>query len=87
MAPLISYDCSISSYNTKQNCDVYVFTRVQKDFSRGWILGYMNKNEYFDKAVYLKKGEIDNSNNFTVKSNCYNIKISELYDINELILR
>lgn len=33
--PKLNYDCSISAYNTKQQCDAYVFARVKKDFSCG----------------------------------------------------
>jgi hypothetical protein len=39
------------------------------------------KDEYYKNAVALKKGEIDPSNNFTVKADCYNIKISDLQQL------
>jgi hypothetical protein len=41
----------------------------------------MNRKKYFDKARYMKKGDIDPSNNFTVKANCYNLQIKELEEI------
>ena len=72
------YDCSISNFNTRQDCDIYVFTRVMNDFSKGWFLGMLTKEEYFNKATFLKKGDIDPSNNYTVKADCYNVPISEL---------
>ncbi len=37
-----------------------------------------NKNDYFREAKKLKKGQVDPSNNFTVKADCYNLSISEL---------
>ena len=46
--------------------------------SKGWVLGYMEKEEYFNKATLLKKGQVDPSNNFTVKADCYNLPISKL---------
>ncbi len=49
--------------------------------SKAWLLGRMNRKEYFDKARYMKKGDIDPSNNFTVKANCYNLQIKELEEI------
>ena len=82
--PLSKYDCSIAKFNTKQNCDVYVFTRVLKNYQKGWVLGWLPKQEYFDEAIFLKKGDIDKSNNFKVKADCYNVKIFQLYDINKL---
>tara|TARA_R110000744_G_C18996286_1_gene521216 strand:+ start:42 stop:518 length:477 start_codon:yes stop_codon:yes gene_type:complete len=80
VSPLEHYDCSVSAYNTKQKCDAYAFVRVKNDLSVGWYLGIMNKETYMDTAEKLNKGDIDPSNGFTVKSNCYNIKISQLQE-------
>jgi hypothetical protein len=76
--PKDNYDCSVASYNTKQKCDYYCFVRVKDDLSCGWVLGVYDKKDYFKDAVFLKKGQIDPSNNFTVKADCYNIKIKQL---------
>ena len=79
------YECSVASLNTKQLCDIYVFTRVLKDMTKGWLLGYINKKDYFDKAVLLKKGDIDPSNNWKVLTDCYNLPINKLNNIENLI--
>ena len=76
------YECSIAGYNTKQQCDVYVFTRVCN--RKCWILGWMLKEDYFKRAKFMKKGQIDTSNNFTVKADCYNLAISDLKSIEGL---
>jgi hypothetical protein len=78
--PLPHYECSVAAFNVKQNCDAYAFVRVLKDFSMGWFLGVMKKDEFFEKAKKLKKGEVDPSNNFTVRADCYNLRIDELGD-------
>jgi hypothetical protein len=78
--PLPSYDCSIAALNTKQDCDYYAFVRVKNDFSVGWYLGVYNKEQYMKDAVFMQKGTIDSSNGYTVKSDCYNIKIDQLKD-------
>ena len=78
--PLPSYDCSIAALNTKQDCDYYAFVRVKNDFSVGWYLGVYNKDQYMKDAVFMQKGTIDPSNGYTVKSDCYNIKIDQLKD-------
>ena len=83
--PKPHYECSIANLNTKQKCDVYVFTRVLKDMSKGWILGFLTKEDYFNKATFLKRGNIDPSNNWTVKTDCFNLSISNLKPIEELI--
>ena len=76
--PLDTYDCSISAHGTKQKCDMYVFVRVLNNFSKGWILGKITKDDYFSKAKYHKKGDLDDDNKFRYKTNCYNVKISDL---------
>lgn len=80
--PKINYDCSIASYNTKQKCDAYIFVRVCG--YKAWILGWLSKKEYFEKSIFLRKGQKDPSNNFTVKANCYNVKIEKLRSIENI---
>ena len=79
--PLPHYSCSISNFNTKQKCDIYAFTRVLKDFSKGWFLGYMPKEEYFEKAKFMKKGQYDPDNNYEVRADCYNLYIEDLRNV------
>jgi hypothetical protein len=84
VAPRPEYECSIPNYNTKQLADYYIFVsllRKNNDYLKGYVLGYMSKDEYFKKATLLKKGDIDKSNNFTVKADCWNLKINELHQI------
>lgn len=85
VTPKPDYEVSVAELNTKQKCDYYVFTRVSDDLSTGWILGYMEKEEYYKKARFLKKGEIDGSNSYEVKSDCWNMFISDLKPIKNLI--
>ncbi len=83
--PKGQYDCSVAAYNTKQKCDAYVFCRVMHSFDRGFILGGILKEDFFDKAQFWKKGTIDPSNGYQVKADCYNIKIDELHTLKELM--
>ena len=79
------YECSVACLNIEQLCDIYVFTRILKDMTTGWLLGYINKKDYFNEAVLLKKGHIDPSNNWKVLTDCYNLPISKLNNIYNLI--
>ena len=82
VVPNPDFQCSIPAYNTKQNADLYVFVsllRKNDAYVKGFLLGYMRKEEYFKKAKLLKKGEIDTSNNFEVKADCWNLKIKDLH--------
>ena len=72
------YECSVANYNTTQECDAYVFTRILENLSTVWILGYINTTEYYNKAKFLKQGEIDPDNNYRVRSDCYNLAIRDL---------
>lgn len=78
------YECSVAAFNTRQACDVYVFVRICGN--TGWILGWRGKEEYFQMAKFLQKGQIDPSNNFRVKADCYNLKISELRQIQKIVV-
>ena len=82
--PKSNYDCSVASHGSKQDCDSYVFVRILADLSKAWILGSISKEEYYAKATRYKKGQIDPSNGFTFKADCYNLPISELEPINEI---
>ena len=80
-APKPYYECSVAAYNVKQRCDRYVFVRVEcidDVCTRAWILGWIDKNEYFDKADRLVKGQVDPRNNYTVKADCFNLRIDQL---------
>ena len=81
--PHPSYDCSIAAHGTKQDCDEYIFVRTLVSLQKMWILGRIPKDEYYKKAVRHKKGEVDESNGFTFKADCYNLPISELWKIEQ----
>ncbi len=72
------YDCSVSGFSRKQDCDMYAFVRVKNDLTVGWFLGVKASKDYFEQARFLKKGDKDGDNGFTVRGDCYNMKISEL---------
>jgi len=82
--PKSNYDCSVASHGSKQDCDSYVFVRILTDLSKAWILGSIGKQDYYARATRYKKGQIDPSNGFTFKADCYNLPISELEPINEI---
>ena len=87
------YDCSVSAFNSKQRADYYVFVRIQgrklrdsygydhSQSSKAWLCGLIEKEEMINPKRLLKRGTIiENSSYFKykAKSNCYQIKISEL---------
>lgn len=80
------YECSIAAYNTKQNCDLYAFCRVNSELDTLWFLGMIPKETYFKNARFLKKGQLDGDNGFIVKADCYNMEIKYIwYELEKLI--
>ena len=79
--PLPEYDCSVANYNTKQQCDSYAFVRVKNDFTVGWYLGKIKKDDFLEQAVFMKKGDVAPSNNYRVSADCYNLKIHALGNV------
>ena len=80
-APKDHYECSIAAYNTKQKCDRYAFVRIEwvnGKWGRAWVLGWLDHKEYFNKAEKLNRGDIDRSNGYMVKADCYNVPINKL---------
>lgn len=76
--PKSTFLVSVSAYQLKQNCDRYAFCRILSDYSAGWILGWMPKAEFFEKATLFKEGDLDPSNGFRVAESCYSLAISQL---------
>lgn len=78
--PMGFYDCSVAELSLHQDCDAYAFCRVKNDYNSCWFIGLIPHDRYFEISRYLKKGEIDRSNNYTVKSSCYNVEIDKVED-------
>lgn len=79
--PKPSYECSVANFNIKQRADYYYFVSLlvqNQKYLKGFLLGGLDKIEYFSTAKELKKGTIDPTNNFTVKADCWNLPISNL---------
>lgn len=82
-SPYPHYECSIADFNITQACDFLAFARIEflnGKYTRGWFLGVIKKAEYFQRARKLIKGTVDGSNGFKVRTDCYNLRIDELYD-------
>lgn len=88
VAPRDFYECTVPAYNRSvQKPDFYLFVSLLASdntkktidrFTRGYILGTIDKDTFNKKATFLKKGQIDPSNGWVVRTDCYNIPITEL---------
>ena len=79
--PFPHYDCSVAAHGSKQDCDSYVFVRIKIDGTCAWVLGEIDKRDFYKNATHHRRGDIDPDNGFVFKADCYNLAISELQDI------
>ena len=75
------HNCTVADYNTKQKCDRYLFVSLY-NLEEGFILGWISKEDFYKKAKFFKKGEIDPlsppSKVFRFTADCYNIEVKDL---------
>jgi hypothetical protein len=81
VSPKIKYECSIANFNTTQKTDFYVFVSLLRSgsiYTNAYLLGFIQKEEYMKKSIFLKEGQIDPSNGWKVNADCWNLPINEL---------
>ena len=83
--PKSHYACSVAKANDKQECDYYIFASTLPDYSKVWIVGYIEREELKTKGVFRKKGDFDPDNGQTCSADCWNIRIDQLKDIKEIL--
>jgi len=79
--PMPNYFCSIPAFNIKQKCDYYFFLRINENLKYCYLLGYKEKTDFFNKAIFNKKGSLD-TNGWYFKGDCYNLRIDMLNQFN-----
>ena len=78
-----NFEWSIAQTSLHQKPDQYFFVSVQhaknneNDILNIWLAGYITPKDFFDKAVFYKKGT-QHSNGFISPVNHYNIFQNEL---------
>ena len=76
--PRDDFRVAVASTSLHQNCDEYIFVFILTDLGKAWIAGKKSKEEYFNNATKMIKGQVDPFNNFKVRADCYNLQIKEL---------
>ena len=75
--PKGDYRVAVSSWNTKQKCDYYIFATSLYDYTKVYLNGFKDKNSFFNQSRLLKKGEND-INGFVAKYDCYIMENNQL---------
>ncbi len=77
--PKAHYLCSVMSYQLKNECDGYIFVRVNLAAGVGWLLGYIAKADLLERGFFAKKGDRDGR--FTFTEDCWNLKVEDLLEV------
>ena len=85
--PAMFYDVSVAKTSTHQQPDRYAFISITGEWGwdgrkvkNVWLCGFMDRDEFFDKARLMRKGKVDKSNGFKTHADMYNLEIGELHD-------
>lgn len=76
--PTDDFNANISAFNSTQQTDFYLWCAVSVDMSYGYLIGYLEKDEFYKIAELKKKGEID-WGKWTFKSDTYTTKVKNLH--------
>lgn len=77
--PLHWFTCHVSDYNATQDCDYYCFPFVNESMSTAWLTGMIKKNDFRERAVFKKEGEIGFKKPFLCDT--WTVRIDELTKI------
>lgn len=90
--PRPCYDNSVSNLNARQKADRYVFLRIRwlgaAPEDKGGVLYYCGSlpcAQLKRRATFWKKGQLDPSNGYVCKNDCWSIKISECEPLEALL--
>jgi hypothetical protein len=79
--PKPDYWCTVNSHNLdgvhKQEADYYIFLRILNDYSKGWILGWIPCEKFFETGEFVEKGRDFGKFKF-VKANATILPINQL---------
>ena len=83
--PKLDYLCTVNSHSLdhihKQNADYYIFIRLLKDYTKAWILGWIECAKFFKIGTFVSKGKDFGKFKF-VKANATVLEINKLNQFN-----
>jgi hypothetical protein len=85
--PRLDYDCTVYSYNTEQDCHIYLFAGVNPEHTLVWLNGFISKDNFYKKAEFLPAGSerpLSNGKTLIYKRDNYVVKVNQLNKIDIL---
>lgn len=82
--PRGEHNANISAYNTKQETHIYIWAYVREDTKKAWIIGWLDKETFFEEAKLNRQGE-EHYAGWEFKSDTYSMQVKDLIDMESLI--
>jgi hypothetical protein len=82
-----NYVCNFIGLQKKYDTDIYIFNSFNKISKMITICGWIDKDSFFKKAQFLKKGSVRyraDGSNFSTFADLYEIRIECLNDVNSV---
>ena len=90
--PKSYFDVSVAETSHHQKPDLYIFVSLEfgeaiaseegfpeyKDLKHVWLVGKKEPDAYFRESSLMRRGDVDDSNNFVTHQNMYNLPIRSL---------
>jgi len=91
--PKLFYDVSVAATSRhqadKSGLDLYIFASIQFDGDipkRIWIIGQKDRDQYFEEARFIKRGETEGDNGFRAHVDMYNLITTDLNGLDDSLL-
>ena len=82
--PRGTHNANISAHNTRQKTYMYLWVYVLEDMSTAWLVGWLDKETFFEEAKLNRVGEEDGGG-WVFKSDTYSMKLKSLISIDDLV--
>ena len=93
VVPKPFYDVSVAATSKhqadKRSLDLYIFASIQFDGvtpKRIWVIGQKDRDQYYQEARLIKKGEAEGNNGFRAHTDMYNLITTKLDGLNDSLL-
>jgi hypothetical protein len=83
--PRDDFECHVMKKGRQQTCDMYLFCSYNKETNLLFVCGYMPRDEFYERAKEIKKGDKSDINNIRYRADGYIIKIGDLYPVEDLL--
>jgi hypothetical protein len=98
--PELWYDATVDKSASHQNPYFYIFVSIMApqnlirqnieeirnfDYKRAWILGFLPRETFYERARFFNAGDVDPSNGIKYRDGIYLVRINQLKDARTLV--